>query len=136
VAELRLAATMTLAGVEVPSGDGATAANELRAWVAGKGSGTLSFWWSYLQHCQRLENYMGVVRAVHNGGLKTYSAVLQGLLPLVVAMDKTNYRRMIPLQLQLFLLVSTIFSDADAVTGARKWPCCLPDWPNWEPGRH
>ena len=109
LAELRLAASMILAGVDVPSSDAAAAVDELRAWVAGKESGTLSFWWSYLQHCQRLENYMGVVRVVHNGGLKTYSTALEGLLPLFVATDKTNYRRMIPLQLQLFKLVPTKF---------------------------
>lgn len=112
MSELRQAAIVLVADTAGSDPDGSSAAaaiDELRSWIATRNSGTTVFWWTYLQHHQRLENYMDAVRGVHLGGLDAYSAALEGLLPLFVATNKSNYRRMIPLQLQLFKLVPTKF---------------------------
>ena len=112
IAEVRLATTQVLAGLgrdTAPVIGSTPAVQELRVWVAGKAAGTIMFWWTYLQYHQKLENYMNTVRTAHTGGLEVYATALEGLLPLFVATNKTNYRRMIPLQLQLFSLVATKF---------------------------
>jgi len=98
--------------LEIESGLG-DAVTALYAWAAEKAaqSGTFALWWLHFQHYQRLENYLQAVR-LHTEGLNRYANALEGLLPLFVSINKTNYRRMIPLQLQLHHQVATKFPSS------------------------
>ena len=116
IERLRHATAVSMSGssLEIESGLG-DAVTALCAWAAEKAaqSGTFALWWLYLQHHQRLENYLQAVRAIHTGGLNRYANALEGLLPLFVSMNKTNYRRMIPLQRQLNHQVVTKFPSLE-----------------------
>ena len=39
-------------------------------------AGTITFWWTYLQYHQKLENYMNTVRPVHTGDIEAYATAI------------------------------------------------------------